>query len=249
MEVIPAVGIKGGRCVRLVRGDFRRETVYSDSPAEVAQRWESLGAARIHVVDLDGAVAGEPVNLPVIKEIRRRVSVPLQLGGGIRSQEAVERLLGLGIDRVILGTVAVVRSDLAADLCRRYGDRIAVGIDAGKGVVWIKGWKERSGLRATEMARRMAGLGVKRLIYTDISRDGTLTEPHFDAISEMASQTGLPIIASGGVASVADLERLAGMGVEGAIVGKALYTGNVDLAEALAAVQRLAAKGIKGEGK
>ena len=248
MEVIPAVDIKGGRCVRLVRGDFRRETVYSDHPAEVAQRWESLGAARIHVVDLDGAVAGEPANLPVIEDIRRSVSVPLQLGGGIRTMEAIEQLLGIGIDRVILGTVAVVRPDLAAEACRRYGDRIAVSIDAGKGVVWIKGWKERSGLRATEMARRMAGLGVGRLIYTDISRDGTLTEPHFAAIEELASQTGLPVIASGGVASVADLERLAGIGVEGAIVGKALYTGDVDLPQALAAVHTLSVQG-KGAGE
>lgn len=242
MEVIPAVDIKGGRCVRLVRGDFRRETVYSDQPAEVARRWESLGARRLHVVDLDGAVAGEPVNLPVIEDIRRTVSVPIQLGGGIRTLETIQRLLDMGVDRVILGTVAVVNPDLAAEACRRYGERIAVSIDAGKGVVWIKGWKERSGLRAAEMARRMVGLGVQRLIYTDISRDGTLTEPHFAAIRELVSQTSLPVIASGGVAAIADLLRLAEIGVEGAIVGKALYTGNVDLAQALAAVQALAAK-------
>ena len=237
MEVIPAVDIKGGRCVRLVRGNFRRETVYSDNPVEVARRWESLGARRLHVVDLDGAVAGEPVNLPVIEDIRRTVSVPIQLGGGIRTLETIQRLLDMGIERVILGTVAVVNPDLAAEACRRYGERIAVSIDAGKGVVWIKGWKERSGLRAAEMARRMAGLGVQRLIYTDISRDGTLTEPHFAAIKELVSQTALPVIASGGVAAIADLLRLAEIGVEGTIVGKALYTGNVDLAQALAAVR------------
>lgn len=243
MEVIPAVDIKGGKCVRLVRGDFRRETVYSDHPAEVAQRWQSLGATRIHVVDLDGAVVGESANLPVIEDIRRSVSVPLQLGGGIRTMETIEQLLGIGIDRVILATVAVVRPDLVAEACRRYGDRIAVSIDAGKGVVWIKGWKERSGLRATEMARRMAELGVGRLIYTDISRDGTLTEPHFAAVEELVSQTALPVIASGGVASVADLERLVGTGVEGAIVGKALYTGNVDLPQAIAAIQHIPSPG------
>lgn len=237
MEVIPAVDIKGGRCVRLLRGDFRRETVYSDQPTEVARRWESLGASRLHVVDLDGAVAGEPVNLPVIEDIRRTVSVPIQLGGGIRTLETIQRLLDMGIERVILGTVAVVNPDLAAEACRRHGERIAVSIDAGKGVVWIKGWKERSGLRAAEMARRMAGLGVQRLIYTDISRDGTLTEPHFAAIRELVSQTALPVIASGGVAAIADLLRLAEIGVEGAIVGKALYTGNVDLAQALTAVR------------
>lgn len=233
MDIIPAIDIKGGRCVRLFRGDFSRETVYSPEPVAVAQRWQAEGAARLHIVDLDGAREGQLSNLATIREILSSVRLPLQLGGGIRELGTIEALLSLGIDRVVLGTAAVLNPELVVEACRRFGDRMVVSIDARRGIVRIKGWRDRSGLKATQMAQQMAQKGVPRLIYTDISRDGTLTQPNFAALAELVSQVPLPVIASGGVSSLEHLSRLAALGVEGAIVGKALYAGSLSLPEAL----------------
>lgn len=233
MEIIPAIDIKQGKCVRLYQGDYSQETIYSLEPAVVAQRWESQGATRIHIVDLDGAAQGKPQNMEAIKTIINKVKVPLQLGGGLRHRQTVERLLELGIERVVLGTAAVEDPLLVEELCISFGDRIVVSIDAQDGLVASHGWKRKSTLAAAELARRIACLGARRLVYTDISRDGTLTSPNFLAIAELLSLATIPIIAAGGISSLAHLERLAGMGVEAAIVGKALYTGDIDLPQAL----------------
>lgn len=233
MEIIPAIDIKNGKCVRLYQGNYSQETIYSSEPATVARRWESLGARRIHVVDLDGAARGKPKNIEIIKLILQAVKVPLQLGGGIRDSKTVKSFLEMGIDRVVLGTAAVEDPSLVRELCSSYGDRIVVGIDARDGLVASHGWEKGTSISAVELAQRMTALGIRRLVYTDISRDGTLTSPNFQAIADLMSQVRAHIIASGGVATILHLERLARMGVEGAIVGKALYTGDVDLRQAL----------------
>ncbi|GIV97292.1 MAG: 1-(5-phosphoribosyl)-5-[(5-phosphoribosylamino) methylideneamino] imidazole-4-carboxamide isomerase [Herpetosiphonaceae bacterium] len=235
MEIIPAIDLQNGRCVRLYQGDFAQATVYGDDPAAVAQRWVELGARRLHVVDLDGARLGRPSNIAAIKAIIRAAGVPIQLGGGLRSRDAVEEALGLGADRVILGTAAVADQELVADLVHTYRAAIIVGIDARDGLVATEGWRETTAVRALDLARRMAALGVERIIYTDISRDGTLSEPNFAATAEMLA-AGPAIIASGGIASLEHLQRLALLGVEGAIVGRALYTGAIDLRQALSSI-------------
>jgi phosphoribosylformimino-5-aminoimidazole carboxamide ribotide isomerase len=233
IELIPAIDLRGGRCVRLYQGDFRQETVYSEDPAEVALHWQSLGAPRLHLVDLDGAVEGEPVNLGVVVEIARRVRIPLQLGGGIRKISVVGKLLRVGLERVVLGTVAVEEPHLVAEACQRFGEAIIVGIDAREGYVAIRGWQTETRLKAMEFVGKLSGLGVRRVIFTDIDRDGTLTEPNYEAIDELTAKTGMSVIASGGVSSIAQLKRLARLRVEGAIIGKALYAGLLDFEEAV----------------
>ena len=234
MEIIPAVDIKGGKCVRLYQGDYRQETVFSEDPVAVALEWRAQGASRLHLVDLDGAVSGEPRNIAVVEAIVKRVSLPVQLGGGIRDETTVARLLEVGINRVILGTVAVEKPKLVERLCRKYGDAIIVGIDTRDGYVATHGWEKGTEVTALEMGKSMADVGVRRLIYTDIKRDGTLTEPGFEAIAEMVKGVNLPIIAAAGISALDHLRKLASLGVEGAIVGRALYTGDVILREALA---------------
>ena len=236
MEVIPAIDLRGGKCVRLYQGDYSRETVFSENPASVARHWQALGALRLHLVDLDGAARGVPGNPMVIEEIVQAVQIPAQLGGGIRRLESVEELLQMGIQRVILGTVAVEDSRLVGDACQRFGEAIVIGVDARDGYIATHGWQERTNVTAGELINRMADLGVKRFIYTDISRDGTLTQPNFEAIAELVASTDLSIIASGGISSISHLQQLNQLGVEGAIVGRALYTGDIDLKEALAAL-------------
>jgi len=233
MEVIPAVDIKGGKCVRLFQGDYSRETVYFDDPVAVALKWESLGARRVHLVDLDGAAAGEIKNLTVIEAIARQMNVPLQLGGGIRGEETVRTLLDVGIRRIILGTVAVEQPELVKSLCQKFGGAIVVGIDARDGMVATRGWLKGTGMRAKDMGKKMVELGVKRIIYTDIKRDGTLTEPNYGDIEVMVNSLKAHIVAAGGISALEHLKKLDKLGVEGAIVGKALYTGNIDLKEAL----------------
>ena len=236
MEVIPAIDLRGGRCVRLFQGDYARETVYSDDPVEVALRWQGMGAVRLHVVDLDGAASGEPVNLGVIESIAGSLTSPIQMGGGIRDMGAVERALGIGVGRVVLGTSAVGNPDLVEAACRRFGpEALIVGVDARDGLVATRGWRESSDVTAIDLVHQMAALGVRRFVYTDISRDGTMTEPNFQAIEELMNDSDAVVIASGGVSSIEHLRRLAGLGVEGAIVGKALYEGAIDLREAIAA--------------
>jgi phosphoribosylformimino-5-aminoimidazole carboxamide ribotide isomerase len=234
MEVIPAVDIKGGKCVRLYQGDYKQETIFSEDPVEVAMKWVSLGATRLHIVDLDGAASGQPDNIAIVERITMKVSVPIQLGGGIRDEATVEKLLGIGVKRVILGTIAIEKPGLIQELCRRYGDAIIIGIDARDGYVATRGWLQETKVKAIDLARQMAGIGVKRILYTDIKRDGTLTEPAFDAISELVTKVHLPVIAAGGVSAISHIRKLKDQGAEGAIVGKAIYTGNIDLKEALA---------------
>ncbi|MFV9504848.1 MAG: 1-(5-phosphoribosyl)-5-[(5-phosphoribosylamino)methylideneamino]imidazole-4-carboxamide isomerase [Oscillochloridaceae bacterium umkhey_bin13] len=236
MELIPAIDLKDGRCVRLYQGDFAQSTVYSDDPVATARCWELQGAKRLHVVDLDGARNGRPANSDAVLAIVRGITIPVQLGGGLRREEDVSSALALGVDRVILGTAAVAQIDLVTRLVQRFGERIIVGVDARDGWVATEAWTTTANLRATEMVAQMAELGVARIIYTDISRDGTLTEPNFAALSELIQANGPAIIASGGIATVEHLRRLADLGAEGAIVGKALYDAKIDLSAALAAL-------------
>jgi phosphoribosylformimino-5-aminoimidazole carboxamide ribotide isomerase len=233
MEIIPAVDIKGGKCVRLYQGDYQRETVFSENPVDVAMDWKAQGAQRLHLIDLDGAAEGEPRNIAAVEAIVKRVNLPVQLGGGIRDEATVDRLLDTGIDRVILGTVVVENPELVKTLCRRYGKAIVVGIDARDGYVATHGWVRGTEIKALELGLQMRDLGVRRIIYTDIKRDGTLTGPGFEAIAEMVKGVKLPVIAAGGISKLSHLTKLKKLGVEGAILGKALYTGDINLKEAL----------------
>lgn len=237
MEIIPAIDLKGGRCVRLYQGDYSRETIFSDNPVEVARHWQSLGAQRLHIVDLDGAAKGKPQHSLIIESIAHSVQLPLQLGGGLRSIDAIAQAFDLGVARVIIGTAAIEDQTLVQEACRRFGNLIIVGIDARDGYVATRGWKEGTTVTAIELAWRMTHVGVGRFIYTDIARDGTLTEPNFDAIAELVKQVEVPVIAAGGISSIEHLERLSQIEVEGAIVGRALYTGNIDLKRALDVVR------------
>jgi phosphoribosylformimino-5-aminoimidazole carboxamide ribotide isomerase len=233
------VDLRGGRCVRLYQGDYEKETVFSDDPVEVALEWQSMGAARLHIVDLDGAASGQPRNLDIIEEIASSLLIPTQLGGGIRSMETVEEVLRAGVERVILGTAAVEDSALVEEACRSYRERVVVGIDAREGHIATRGWRQQTGLETIAFAQSMAKLGVRRFIYTDINRDGTLTEPNFAAIFEMVKALRLPVIASGGISSVGQLKALKQLGVEGAIVGRALYTSDISLKQAMAEINRM----------
>jgi len=239
MDVIPAIDLLGGRCVRLYQGDYDQVQTYGENPVEVARQWQEQGATYLHVVDLDGAKAGHPVNLAAIEAIARAVEVPVQVGGGLRDRASVASLLNLGVRRIILGTIAVEQPELVTQLCQKFPDQIVVGIDARAGKVATRGWIETSEVLATELAQRMAIAGVAAIIYTDIYRDGTMQGPNLEALRELAAAIAIPIIASGGVSSVRDLLSLLSLeplGVTGAIVGKALYTGEVSLKEAIRAV-------------
>lgn len=237
MIIYPAIDIRGGRCVRLTEGRFDAETVFADDPAEMALKWAGLGAEFLHLVDLDGALAGEGKNVPVIERILQSVSIPVQLGGGIRNLETIEKLLSLGVNRLILGSAAVKNPQLVEEACKKYPGHIAVGIDAKNGDVAIEGWGKGSGVAATELAKKMAAYGVETIIYTDISRDGMLSGVNVESTAALARACGVPIIASGGVASLEDIRRVKAVesdGVQGCIIGKAIYTGAVDLKAALA---------------
>ncbi|MFH1002542.1 MAG: 1-(5-phosphoribosyl)-5-[(5-phosphoribosylamino)methylideneamino]imidazole-4-carboxamide isomerase [Chloroflexota bacterium] len=235
MEVIPAVDIRGGRCVRLYQGNYDEETVFSENPVEVALEWQSLGAPRLHIVDLDGAARGEPANLDIIREIANCLLIPTQLGGGIRNLKTIEQLLKAGIERVVLSTAAVEDPKTVREACRRFSESIIVSIDAREGHVATHGWQQDTGREATELARAMVDLGVRRFIYTDISRDGTLTEPNFTATAEMINAIRWPVIAAGGISSPTHVSMLKSLGAEGVIIGKALYSGDIKLKAALAA--------------
>jgi phosphoribosylformimino-5-aminoimidazole carboxamide ribotide isomerase len=237
MKLFPAIDIKGGRCVRLFQGRMDQETVYSLSPRETAQRWEEAGAEYLHVVDLDGAVAGEPVQYDVIEKILRGVRVPVQVGGGIRKMEDIRLYLEGGARRVILGSAMIRNVDLAKEACRAFPGRIAAGIDASDGWVAVQGWKELTRVRPAELCAEIDGLGLGALIFTDIQRDGTLKGPNREALRELCRSVRTPVIASGGISSVQDLIDLFPLvpdGLEGVIIGKALYAGAIDLKEALA---------------
>ncbi len=238
MIVLAAIDIKDGQCVRLYQGDYAQVTTYDTDPVRVARRWQAAGASWLHVVDLDGAALGQPINVEAIERIRAATSLYIELGGGMRSLEHIERMLALGIDRIVLGTVALTDRVLLEQSLQHWGERIAIGLDARDGLVAIAGWRETSRVQATALATELSALGVQRFIYTDIARDGVLGGPNLDAIQEMQRATSRPLIASGGVASLADLRSLAALGVEGAIVGKAIYTGDVDLAVAIQEIER-----------
>jgi phosphoribosylformimino-5-aminoimidazole carboxamide ribotide isomerase len=237
MEVIPAVDIRGGRCVRLYQGDYDRETVFSEDPVAMARHWERLGAPRLHVVDLDGARAGQPVNDHIIAELLSAIAIPVQVAGGIRQLDVVGRYLEVGADRVVLGTAAVHDQPLVGRACATFREAVVVAVDARRGRVATAGWREASREAPEGLMRRLEELGVPRFIFTDISRDGTLRGPNFTAIERLVRAFQTPVIASGGVSTVEHLRRLAKLGVEGAIVGRALYDGGLELSEALAAVR------------
>lgn len=241
MRLYPAIDIKDGKCVRLFKGRFDDVTVYGDSPAEMAKKWESLGAQFIHVVDLDGALAGESVSAQAIKSICKSVNVSVQTGGGVRCLEDIEKRLSLGVKRVILGTVAVSDPEFVKKAIERFGaESIVVGIDAKDGFVATHGWEKVSTLGAVQFAKQMQDMGVKTIVYTDISTDGTLGGSNVDAMREMAAAVpDVDVIASGGIGSLDDILALADTGVEGVIVGKALYTGRVDLTEAIEKTKNL----------
>ena len=233
MLILPAIDLKDGKCVRLYQGDYNQVTVFADDPAQVGKRWRDEGAQYLHLVDLDGAKAGKPVNLAVVQAIQAASGLPVELGGGIRDEATVALVLDSGVDRVILGTAAVRDPELTERLCQKYGDRIVIGIDARDGLVAIEGWTETSSVEATRLAQELTRRGAARYIYTDISRDGTLTEPNYSAFQEFAAAAGRPVIASGGVAKADQVQKLAELGAEGVIVGRALYTGDIRLKELL----------------
>lgn len=236
MIIFPAIDIRDGKCVRLTEGRFDKETIFSDYPVDMAKKWASLGAEFLHIVDLDGALAGKSVNLPAIQVILNSVDIPVQLGGGIRTIENIEEVLKLGVSRVILGSIAVHNPELVKTACEKFGDKIVVGIDARDGIVAVEGWGVTGGVEAEELAIKMAAVGVKRIVYTDISRDGTLTGVNTEATANLARVSGINVIASGGVSSIQDIidvKSVEADGVEGVIVGKAIYTNSLDLSEAL----------------
>lgn len=233
MVIYPAIDIKDGKCVRLIQGDFDRVTVYSDNPVDMALKWESLGAQYLHVIDLDGARIGKPENISIVSEMAVKLGIPLQLGGGIRTIETIEIILSRDIQRVILGTSAVENADLVKKALKTFENNIVIGIDAKNGMVAVEGWAKTSRFTAVDFAKKMEDLGAKTIIYTDISRDGMLTGPNLRAMEEMVKAVDVEVIASGGVSRLQDIKDLRNTGVSGAIIGKALYTGDVDLKEAI----------------
>lgn len=235
----PAIDIRGGRCVRLIEGDFARETAYDADPADAARRWVEAGAEWLHVVDLDGAVEGTPVNRDAVKRIRATVDVPMQLGGGLRTITDLENAFSAGIDRAILGTVALRDPELVISAVSRWGDRIAVALDARDGRLATDGWIGQTEARAVEVAQKLAKVRVRHFIFTDISRDGTLTGPNLESLSELVHALDADVIASGGMSSIEDIEAAAKVGATGAIIGRGLYDGRIDLAEAIAATRQL----------
>ena len=239
MEIIPAIDLRGGAVVRLLQGDYDRQTTFDDDPVRVARRFEADGAPRIHVVDLDGAREGRRTQASEVRAVAAAVSVPVQLGGGLRSPGDLAEAFADGVDRVVLGTAAVEEPALVERALAAHGaERVVVGIDARDGVVSVAGWTESSEIAATDLLERMANLGARRFVYTDITRDGTLTSPNFAAVSEMIERAdaagGARVVASGGIAEIAHLRTLAELGAEGAIVGSAVYRGALDLAAAVA---------------
>ncbi|HEX3015646.1 MAG TPA: 1-(5-phosphoribosyl)-5-[(5-phosphoribosylamino)methylideneamino]imidazole-4-carboxamide isomerase [Desulfobacteria bacterium] len=236
MIIFPAIDLRAGKAVRLLQGKLDQETVFSDDPVAVAHSWQDRGSQYLHVVDLDGAFCGRPRNLDVVKDIVNTVKIPIQLGGGIRDLETIEQVLGIGVQRVILGTTAISQPQLVEEAVKRFGERVLVGIDGKNGLVAIEGWENTVEKTVLELAREMRDLGIERIVFTDTRRDGMMKGPNLKSIKEMAMQSGLKIIASGGVSSLEDikaLKELERLGVEGVITGKALYTGALNLEDAL----------------
>lgn len=237
MYIYPAIDLYEGKAVRLYKGDYARMTVYSENPPEVAKAFAAAGAKHIHLVDLEGAKKGAPANLDVIREIIEAADLFVEVGGGIRSMETVESYLSIGVNRVILGTAAVTDPDFLEAALKKYGEKVAVGVDLKDGFVAIKGWTEKSQLTADEFFRRMQTLGVKTVICTDISRDGAMKGTNRELYREMSKKYAIDLIASGGVSTLADVQALAEMGLHGAIIGKAYYIGAIDLKTAIEVAQ------------
>lgn len=237
MIIFPAIDIINGKCVRLTQGKYDEKTIYSDEPWETAQRWESKGAEFLHVVDLDGAKQGKPANTETIKKIIDAVNIPVQIGGGIRTIEHIKAAFDIGVSKVILGTSAVNDRPFVEKALGIYCDRIAIGIDAKNGYAAVSGWEVTSNISAIQLAAIMQGLGADTVIYTDISKDGMLAGPNLDAMKEMVQSTRMNVIASGGVSCIQDVINLKQTGVAGAIIGKALYTGAIELDQAIKAAE------------
>jgi phosphoribosylformimino-5-aminoimidazole carboxamide ribotide isomerase len=240
MILFPAIDLKDGACVRLYQGDYNQVTTYDTDPLEVARRWQAAGATWLHVVDLDGAKAGQPVNHELIGRICQETTLKVEASGGLRTLEDIQRVFEKGVERVVLGTIALTKRSLLTEALQHWGERVAVGLDARAGLVAIRGWHETSDVRATELARELSAEGVSRFIYTDIARDGAMQGPNCAALEEMLHElqgTTSRLIASGGISSLADLQALARLPIEGAIIGKALYTGALDLAEAVRVIE------------
>ena len=233
MEIIPAIDIRGGKCVRLYQGDYGQQTVFDENPVAVALRWKSLGARWLHIVDLDGAATGQPGNIAEVEEIIRTSGLLVELGGGIRREKVAEELLHKGVNRIILGTVAIEEVELVGKLCQRFGESIIVGLDVRDDRIAVHGWRKDTDVNVLQLGKQMVKLGVNRFIYTDIKRDGTLTKPNFGAIEKLIAELHVPVIASGGISRLEHLRKLKEIGAEGAIIGQALYTGDIDLQEAI----------------
>ncbi|WP_333798476.1 1-(5-phosphoribosyl)-5-[(5-phosphoribosylamino)methylideneamino]imidazole-4-carboxamide isomerase [Trichlorobacter lovleyi] len=241
MIVIPAIDLKEGNCVRLEQGEMNRDTVFSDNPAEQALKWQEAGAELLHLVDLDGAFAGIPKNKAAIEAIIKAITIPAQLGGGIRDIATIEAYLSLGLSRVIIGTAAQRNPELVIEACQKFPGRIVVGIDAKNGMVAVQGWAELTDISAVDLAKKFEDCGVAAIIYTDISRDGMMGGPNLEATRALAEAISIPVIASGGVSSLKDIENLMAIeasGVTGAITGKAIYTGAINLREAIHLTKR-----------
>jgi len=232
-EIIPAIDLLNGKCVRLKQGRYEAETVYSTSPLETAKKWAEFKPPRLHVVDLDGARTGLPKNIEIIKAIAQAINIPIEVGGGIRNFDLIKQLLDAGIDRVILGTTAVNNPNTLEKFCHEFGDKIAVAIDSKEGRAATNGWAKLSHKTPLALAKEALKFGVRRFVYTDVSRDGMLAGPNFEGIRDFISEVQVPVIASGGVASKEDIDKLKETGAEGCIVGKALYEGKINLAEIL----------------
>jgi phosphoribosylformimino-5-aminoimidazole carboxamide ribotide isomerase len=234
-QILPAIDLRGGRCVRLLRGDYAQETVYNDDPTVQAREFEALGAPRLHVVDLDGAREGRPVNHEAVALIARAISIPVQIGGGLRSRESIAQVLEAGVERAIIGTKAIQDEAWASEMFEEFGARLILGIDAREGRVATAGWLETSDVEAEEFARRAEGWGCRRIIFTDIARDGTLAGPNLEALEKVASAVGIPVVASGGVHVAEDAREIKKVAnVEGVIVGRALYEKTASLPDLLA---------------
>jgi phosphoribosylformimino-5-aminoimidazole carboxamide ribotide isomerase len=237
MQVIPAIDLRGGRCVRLRQGDFDQETVFGDDPAAMALRWQSGGAERIHLVDLDGAKAGRPVNTEAVRQIVQKVNVPCQLGGGLRDEQTIALWLSYGLDRVVVGTQALRDPDWFSRMAERFPERLLLGLDARDGKVATQGWIDVSSIQALAFARQFDSLPIAGIIYTDIERDGMLGGPNLESIAALAGSVRTPVIASGGIGDLADLDKLAALPVSACIVGRALYEGRFSLSQAIRQAQ------------
>ena len=236
MVILPAIDIKGGKCVRLYQGDFNQQTVFSDYPEEMAVKWQQLGAKHLHIVDLDGAKKGAPFNVFSIKKILQAIDIPIEVGGGIRTLENIEDLLEMGVERVVLGSTAVENPHLIQEAAREFGEKVVVGIDAKRGKVAVHGWLNVSNMTALDLAIQVGNMGISTIIYTDIAKDGTLAGHNAEQTAELARKSGMSVIASGGVASLDDIRALKAHeadGICGVVIGKALYTGAFALADAI----------------